>query len=109
MRQLDEEELAVIAEVARMYYVEGMSQLDIANILFFSKAKVSRALRIAREKNIVEFQINYPLKRSIKLETKLKRSVSNPGLGTKLVLSSTPLMRMKIMCVPGFGLEKSLV
>lgn len=36
MRQLDEGELAVIAEVARMYYIEGMSQLEIANILFFS-------------------------------------------------------------------------
>ena len=84
MRQMDEEELALIAEVARMYYIEGMSQLDIANILFFSKAKVSRALRIAREKNIVEFQINYPLKRSIKLETKLKREF---GLKEALVVS----------------------
>lgn len=84
MRQMDEEELAVIAEVARMYYIEGMSQLDIANILFFSKAKVSRALRIAREKHIVEFQINYPLKRSIQLETKLKREF---GLKEALVVS----------------------
>ncbi len=56
-----------------MYYVEFMSKLEIANMLFFSKAKVSRALRIAREQNIVEFHINYPLKRSIKLETELKR------------------------------------
>ena len=70
---MDDDELAVIAEVARMYYVEGMSQMDIADMLFFSKAKVSRALRIAREEHIVEFQINYPLKRSIALETELKR------------------------------------
>ena len=40
MRQMDDDELAVIAEVARMYYVEGMSQMDIADMLFFSKAKV---------------------------------------------------------------------
>ena len=65
MKQYGDEELSVIAEIARMYYVEGMSQIDIANMLFFSKAKVSRALRIAREENIVEFHINYPLKRSI--------------------------------------------
>ncbi len=70
---MDDDELSVIAEVARMYYVEGMSQMDIADMLFFSKAKVSRALRIAREEHIVEFQINYPLKRSIALETELKR------------------------------------
>ena len=84
MRQMDEEELAVIAEVARMYYIEGMSQLEIANILYFSKAKVSRALRIAREEHIVEFQINYPLKRSIKLETELKRRF---GLKETLVVA----------------------
>ena len=84
MRQMDEEELAVIAEVARMYYIEGMSQLEIANILYFSKAKVSRALRIAREEHIVEFQINYPLKRSIKLETELKRRF---GLKETLVVT----------------------
>lgn len=76
MRQVGDEELAVIAEIARMYYIEGLSQLDIANMLFFSKAKVSRALRIAREQNIVEFHINYPLKRSLRLETELKRRFS---------------------------------
>ena len=58
MKQYGDEELSVIAEIARMYYVEGMSQIDIANMLFFSKAKVSRALRIAREENIIE--TNYP-------------------------------------------------
>lgn len=84
MRQMDEEELAVIAEVARMYYIEGMSQLEIANVLYFSKAKVSRALRIAREEHIVEYQINYPLKRSIKLETELKRRF---GLKETLVVA----------------------
>ena len=39
MKRADEEELAVIAEIARMYYVEGMSQQEIANMLFFSKRR----------------------------------------------------------------------
>jgi len=73
MRQFEEDELSVIAEIARMYYVEGMSQLEIADLLFFSKAKVSRALKIAREQKIVEFHINYPLKQSTLLEVELKR------------------------------------
>ncbi|MDD3251336.1 MAG: sugar-binding transcriptional regulator [Lachnospiraceae bacterium] len=73
MRQYEDNELSVIAEIARMYYVEGLSQLEIAHLLFFSKAKVSRALRIAREQKIVEFQINYPLKQSTLLEVELKR------------------------------------
>lgn len=84
MRQMDEEELAVIAEIARMYYIEEMSQLDIANMLFFSKAKVSRALRIAREEHIVEFQINFPLKHSIALESELRRRF---GLKEALVVT----------------------
>ena len=84
MKQIGDEELAVIAEVARMYYIEGMSQLDIANMLFFSKAKVSRALRIAREEGIVEFHINYPLKRSMRLESELKRRF---GLQEALVVT----------------------
>ena len=73
MKRIGDDELAVIAEIARMYYMEGLSQQDIANMLFFSKAKVSRALRIAREENIVQFHINYPSSRSTVLETELKR------------------------------------
>lgn len=73
MRRIDDDDLTVIAEIARMYYIEGMTQLEIAELLYFSKAKVSRALQTAREKNIIEFRINYPLKRSMKLENELKR------------------------------------
>lgn len=75
MRQIGEEEFSLIAEIARMYYIEGLSQLEIANILFFSKAKVSRAIKIARDLNIVEFHINYPLKQSPFLEMELKRNL----------------------------------
>lgn len=74
MRRIGKEELSVIAEIARMYYVEGMSQRRIADILYFSGAKVSRAIKLAREQNIVEFHINYPLRRSLLLEAELKRS-----------------------------------
>lgn len=73
MNYLNEDELSVIAEIARMYYIEGISQQEIGNMLFFSKAKVSRALKLAREQNIVEFRIKYPLKRATFLETELKR------------------------------------
>ena len=76
MRKIDEDELAIIAEIARMYYIEGMSQLEISNLLFLSKPKVSRALKIARKQKIVEFTINYPLKQSVKLEAELKRIFS---------------------------------
>lgn len=84
MRKTGEDELSMIAEIARMYYVEGLSQQEIANMLFFSKAKVSRALKLAREERIVEFQIHYPLKQSGLLESELKRRF---GLKEALVVT----------------------
>ena len=84
MKRFGDDEWAVVAEIARMYYVEGRSQQEIANQLFFSKAKVSRALRLAREENVVEFHINYPSSRSTVLETELKRRF---GLKETLVVT----------------------
>ncbi len=78
MKHYGDEELSVIAEIARMYYIEGMTQLEISEMLYFSKAKVSRALQTAREKHIIEFQINYPLRRSMMLESELKRRFDLP-------------------------------
>lgn len=84
MKRFGDDEWAVIAEIARMYYVEGRSQQEIANQLFFSKAKVSRALRLAREENVVEFHINYPSSRSNVLEAELKERF---GLKETLVVT----------------------
>ena len=58
MKQIGDEELAVIAEVARMYYIEGMSQLDIANMLFFSKAKTALNIFLICNKDMrVSYQL----------------------------------------------------
>ena len=67
-----ETEMNMIAEVARMYYEENLSQTTIAKRMFFSKSKVCRYLQKAKELKIVEIQINYPLKQSTTLETMLK-------------------------------------
>lgn len=76
MMKSNQDDLAMAAEIARMYYIEGMSQQEIGETLYFSKAKVSRALKLAREKKIIEFQINYPLQRASLLEYELKRLFS---------------------------------
>ena len=73
MGHADENKDVIIAEVARLYYIEGLSQAQIAKSLFLSKPTVSRALKLARERKIVEFTINYPLERSLVLEEALKR------------------------------------
>lgn len=67
-----ETEMSMIAEVARMYYEENLSQTMIAKRMFFSKSKVCRYIQKAKELQIVEIQIKYPLKQSIKLKEILK-------------------------------------
>lgn len=65
-------EYYLIAEIAHMFYIEDIPQIEIAKKFLFSRAKVSRILKKAKEKKIVDIQIHYPLKQSIKLENELK-------------------------------------
>jgi len=47
-----------LVKVAYMYYVDNISQKDIANKMNTSRANIARMLRLCREKNIVEIKIN---------------------------------------------------
>lgn len=70
----DTENVATIAEVAGMYYQQGIPQNVIAQQMFYSKSKVSRLLRLARELGIVEITIKYPIERMPELEEALQSS-----------------------------------
>lgn len=52
--------LVLTASVARRYYVEGMSKVDIAEELRLSRFKVARLLDEARTNGIVRIEIGYP-------------------------------------------------
>ena len=67
-----QEKLALLAETARLYYEENLTQSEVGKKLHMSRSKVSRLLKKAKEEEIVEININYPWKRSIKLEQELK-------------------------------------
>lgn len=71
-KELDD--LAIIAEIASMYYEYDIPQSEIAKRLFYSKAKVSRLLKKARELRIVEINIRYPIQRVSALEQKLVKT-----------------------------------
>ena len=71
MKEKESDELAVIAEVASMYYEHDIPQNVIAEKMFFSRAKVSRLLKKAREQGIVEIIIRFPLERVVTLERTL--------------------------------------
>ncbi|MGH8888259.1 MAG: sugar-binding transcriptional regulator [Acidothermaceae bacterium] len=69
MRPSRERDLLVKA--ARMYFIDGLSQQDVAGALGTTRSNVSRILAAAREQGIVEIRINEPIRRAYELEDEL--------------------------------------
>lgn len=61
----------VLADVAEMYYDEGLTQTEIARSLGVTASAVSRMLTEARDKGIVEIRVRRPLRFDAALETAL--------------------------------------
>ncbi len=57
---MDLERKRFLAKIARLYYLEGLTQQNIGNKLNISRTKVSRYLTRAKKEKIVEIQINHP-------------------------------------------------
>jgi deoxyribonucleoside regulator len=62
------ERLTYLAQVAFMYYDQGMSQEEVAKELGISRSAVSRLLSEARDKGIVEIIVHYPWRTCTDLE-----------------------------------------
>ena len=71
---------------ARLYYVDGLGQNDVAKFVKVSQAKVSRLLSLARERGIVQITVADYESRDKELETQL---VAQLGLVTAVVLKET--------------------
>lgn len=85
---LPELEAEQLAEIARLYYEEGLTQSEIGKRYGVSHSTVSRLLREMRARGIVEIRINYPLPRARDLEETL---VARYGLRGARVLISDDL------------------
>ncbi len=68
---MDAERLELLAQIAEMYYEHGLTQSQIARRIGYSRSMVSRMLTEARDHNIVEICIRYPLQRLRELELEL--------------------------------------
>lgn len=66
-----DEQLHLLTEVAAMYFLDGLSQDEIAGKIYTSRSTVSRMLRQAREKNLVTVSINFVPGRNHYYENKL--------------------------------------
>lgn len=85
MARLSEERLA---HAAFLYYVQGLSQLEVARALNVTRSNVSRMLSSAREQSIVRFEITYPLDRDLRVERELLDRFASEGVREVIVVPS---------------------
>jgi deoxyribonucleoside regulator len=69
---LNTDELRLIVQICKMYYLEELSQNQIAKRLFISRPQVSKLITKAQKNNIVSVQINDPFAAEHLLARKLK-------------------------------------
>jgi DNA-binding transcriptional regulator LsrR (DeoR family) len=72
-----EEQLAVRA--SWLYFMEGMTQADVAQELGTTRLKINRILADARRNGLVQIAINSPLTNSVQLEQELVREFGLKG------------------------------
>ena len=75
---------ALLVHVSELYYEQGMSQQNIAEILGLSRPTVSRLLDEARDCGVVEITVHSPLKKDAALSSRLRLEL---GLRDAVVLS----------------------
>lgn len=75
-----------LLEAARLYYIDGLQQSEVASKLHTSRSNVSRMLRAAREQGVIRFLLSYPTDRDARLEQDLMERWGSRGLRTALVL-----------------------
>jgi len=75
-----------LAHAAFLYYIQGLSQMEVAKQLGVTRSNVSRMLTAAREQYIVRFEITYPLDRDPGLEQRLLAKFSSEGISEVVVV-----------------------
>lgn len=72
-------------KVAQLYHLQGLNQDEIGRRVGVSRSKVSRMLKEARERGLVEVSIHYPARFSLDLEARLE---SELGLREAVVVNA---------------------
>jgi len=62
----------LLIKVAEYYYINNLTQQQIANKMNISRVRVSRMLSKAKRIGLVEVRIKYPTNRNIQIEKKLE-------------------------------------
>lgn len=91
----------LLAKIAHNYYIEEMSQRQIADTLSLSYAKVSRMLAEAKRMGMVQVNIKYPVDTNQKLESKIEKEF---GLREAIIVRTTKENRLRMMGQAGADL-----
>ncbi|OUN00171.1 MAG: hypothetical protein BAA04_09445 [Firmicutes bacterium ZCTH02-B6] len=103
-----EQERALMARAAWLYYHRGLTQQDIGERLGLSRVKVVRLLARAREEGIVQIRVDHPSLRFVELEEELRRTF---GLKEAIVVPSGETEEQTREAIGRFGaiyLERAL-
>ena len=98
--ELTEEGLLQLAEVAHLYYIKNLTQGHIAERIGMSRSNVSRMLKEARDRGLVEIRIHAPLTAAGGLQEELGGRLglreclvlANPRLGTAAAATASDRM-----------------
>lgn len=96
---LDDQNRAVVTSVARMYYLSGLAQSEIASIYGISRSTVSRMLTAARERGIVRISVDEFDPRDRDLERQLKDRL---GLRNAIVVRANATTPTSVRRAVGF-------
>lgn len=66
----------LLVAVAKMYYIQGLSQQEISDKINLSRSNVSRLLKTCVEQKVVEFRINDTSSIGLELQNRIKRLFS---------------------------------
>ena len=97
MKSISEEHVQLLAEVAQLYYEQSLDQSEIAKRKGVSRSSVSRLLTEARELGVIEFRINFPIRRHQALEEQLAHYFALETvyvLDTELIVANQVLNRL---------------
>src|SRR5262245_5924262 len=75
----------LLVKVAQLYHLQGLNQDQIGRQLGVSRSKVSRMLKEARERGLVEISIHYPARFALYLERRLEAEL---GLREAVVVNA---------------------
>lgn len=78
-----------LAKAAYWYYVQDLSQKEVARRLGTSQSNVSRLMRAAREQGVVTFEIAYPIGRELEIEDALRARFHDFGVRDVVVAQAS--------------------